>query len=72
MADGYFPLTSDQQNWAERAADIAQRELAPRAAETDRGGTFPSEGLEALKKGDNELARSWHAQKREFGRPVQI
>jgi isovaleryl-CoA dehydrogenase len=50
MADGFFPLTSEQQEWAARAADIAQRELAPRAAEIDRTGTFPSEGLEALKR----------------------
>jgi alkylation response protein AidB-like acyl-CoA dehydrogenase len=50
MADGFFPLTSEQQEWAARAADLAQRELAPRAAETDRTGTFPSDGLEALKR----------------------
>ena len=50
MADSFFPLTGEQQEWAARAADIAQRELAPRAAETDRTGTFPSEGLEALKR----------------------
>ena len=50
MADGFFPLTGEQQEWAARAADIAQRELAPRAAETDRTATFPLEGLEALKK----------------------
>jgi isovaleryl-CoA dehydrogenase len=50
MADGFFPLTSKQQEWAARAADIAQRELARRAAELDRTGTFPSEGLEILKK----------------------
>ncbi len=50
MADGFFPLTSQQQEWAARAADLAQRELAPRAAETDRTGTFPSDGLEALKR----------------------
>jgi isovaleryl-CoA dehydrogenase len=50
MADGYFPLTKEQQEWTERAADIAQRELAPCAAETDRTGTFPSEGLDALKR----------------------
>ena len=50
MADGFFPLTNEQREWAARAADIAQRELAPRAAETDRTGTFPSEGLEALKR----------------------
>lgn len=50
MADGFFPLTNEQQEWAARAADIAQRELAPRAAEIDRTGTFPSEGLEVLKR----------------------
>lgn len=50
MADGFFPLTSEQQEWASRAADIARRELAPRAAETDRTGAFPSDGLEALKR----------------------
>lgn len=50
MADGFFPLTNEQQEWADRAADIARRELAPRAAEIDRTGTFPSEGLEILKR----------------------
>ncbi len=50
MADGFFPLTSEQQEWAARAADLAQREIAPRAAETDRTGTFPSEGLAVLKR----------------------
>ena len=50
MADGFFPLTSEQQEWSARAADLAQRELAPHAAETDRTGTFPSDDLEALKK----------------------
>jgi alkylation response protein AidB-like acyl-CoA dehydrogenase len=50
MADGYFPLTSGQQEWAERAAAIADRDLAPRAAETDRSATFPAEGLDILKR----------------------
>ena len=50
MADGFFPLTGKQQEWVARAGELAQRELAPRAAETDRTGTFPSEGLEALKR----------------------
>ena len=45
----YFPLTKEQQEWQERAADIAARELAPRAAETDRTGTYPQVALEALK-----------------------
>jgi isovaleryl-CoA dehydrogenase len=50
MADGYFPLTNKQQEWAERAADIANRELAPRASEIDHTATFPSAGLEILKQ----------------------
>jgi len=50
MADGYFPLTSQQNEWAERAAAIADRDLAPRAAETDRSAAFPSEGLNILKR----------------------
>ena len=50
MAAEYFPLTSEQRDWVARAAELAQRELAPRAVETDRTGTFPAEGLEALKR----------------------
>lgn len=50
MADGFFPLTGKQQEWVDRTAEIAQRELAPRAAETDRTGTFPSQQLDALKR----------------------
>jgi hypothetical protein len=33
MADGYFPLTSKQSEWAERAAATADRGLAPRAVD---------------------------------------
>jgi isovaleryl-CoA dehydrogenase len=50
MADGFFPLTSKQQEWVDRAAELAQRELAARAAETDRTGNFPSQQLDALKR----------------------
>lgn len=46
----YFPLTKEQQEWQERAADIAARELAPQAAETDRTGSYPQEALDALKR----------------------
>ncbi|MFQ6027913.1 MAG: acyl-CoA dehydrogenase family protein [Dehalococcoidia bacterium] len=46
----YFPLTKQQQEWQERAADIAARELAPRAEATDHTGQYPEEGLDALKR----------------------
>jgi len=46
----YFPLTKHQLDWQERARDIAARELAHRAEETDRLGRFPTDSLEALKK----------------------
>jgi alkylation response protein AidB-like acyl-CoA dehydrogenase len=46
----YFPLTKEQQEWQERVAAIAARELAPRAAETDRTGQYPQECLDALKQ----------------------
>ncbi len=46
----YFPLTKHQQEWQERARELAARELAPRAAETDRLGRYPTESLDALKR----------------------
>jgi len=46
----YFPLTKHQQDWQERARDIAARELGHRADETDRLGRFPTDSLAALKK----------------------
>ncbi|MDE0823195.1 MAG: acyl-CoA/acyl-ACP dehydrogenase [Dehalococcoidia bacterium] len=46
----YFPLTKHQLDWQERARDIAARELAHRADETDRLGRFPTESLDALRK----------------------
>ena len=46
----YFPLTKQQQEWQERAADIAARELAPRAEETDQKAQYPQASLDALKR----------------------
>ena len=46
----YFPLTKEQQEWQERARDLAARELAPRAEETDNTGQYPQESLDALKR----------------------
>jgi len=46
----YFPLTKQQQEWQERTADIAARELAPRAEHTDRNAQYPQESLDALKR----------------------
>ena len=46
----YFPLTKQQQEWQERAREIAARELAPRAEETDQKDQYPQESLDALKR----------------------
>ena len=45
----YFPLTQEQQSWKDRAGEIAEKELAPRAEQTDRERKYPSEALDALK-----------------------
>lgn len=45
----YFPLTQEQQDWKDRAAEIADRELAPRAEQTDRERKYPRESLDALR-----------------------
>ncbi len=45
----YFPLSSTQQEWKERVADLAAREIGPRAAEYDRLARFPQESLDALR-----------------------
>ena len=45
----YFSLTSDQQEWKERTAEIAERDIGPRAAEYDRNKEFPRESLNALR-----------------------
>ncbi len=46
----YFPLTKEQQDWQERVADLASREIGPRAAEYDAKGAFPQASLDALKR----------------------
>jgi len=46
----YFPLTPEQARWRAAAAEIAERELAPRAADTDEHGRYPSEQLDALRQ----------------------
>jgi alkylation response protein AidB-like acyl-CoA dehydrogenase len=44
----YFPLTTEQQEWKERIAEIAERDVMPRAADYDRKAEFPQESLNAL------------------------
>lgn len=45
----YFPLTKAQQEWKDRVAELAAREIGPRAAEYDRLARFPKESLDALR-----------------------
>src|SRR5918999_525064 len=45
----YFPLTTEQQEWKERIAEIAERDVMPRAADYDRKAEFPQESLNALR-----------------------
>ena len=45
----FFPLTQEQQDWKDRAAGIADKELAPRAEQTDRERKYPRESLDALR-----------------------
>ena len=45
----YFPLTKEQQEWKERTAEIAERDIGSRAAEYDRKAEFPQESLNALR-----------------------
>jgi alkylation response protein AidB-like acyl-CoA dehydrogenase len=45
----YFPLTERQQQWQERVADLASKEIGPRAAEYDAKAQFPQKSLDALK-----------------------
>ena len=45
----YFPLTQDQLRWRQMAEALARDVLEPRAADTDRDGSFPSEQLAALR-----------------------
>lgn len=46
----YFPLTDDQQEWKERTAEIAHRDIGPRAADYDHNAEFPQESLNALRE----------------------
>ena len=46
----YFPLTKAQQEWQERVADLASREIGRRAAEYDAQSKFPQESVDALKE----------------------
>jgi len=51
LSMNYFPLTKQQHEWQERAREIAARELAPRAEETDQKAQYPQESLDPLKRG---------------------
>jgi isovaleryl-CoA dehydrogenase len=46
----YFPLTSTQQDWKDRVAALAEREIGPRAAEYDRKAEYPTASLDALRQ----------------------
>jgi alkylation response protein AidB-like acyl-CoA dehydrogenase len=46
----YFPLSKTQQDWLERAEELAGEVLAPAAAEVDRTAEFPHTQLDALRK----------------------
>lgn len=45
----YFPLTLEQQEWKERTAKIAERDIGPLAADYDRNAEFPQKSLDALR-----------------------
>jgi len=45
----YFSLTHEQQEWKDDVADLAEKEIAPRAEEYDRLAKFPQESLDALR-----------------------
>ncbi len=45
----YFPLTPTQQEWKDRVAALAEREIGPRAAEYDQKAQYPQVSLEALR-----------------------
>jgi isovaleryl-CoA dehydrogenase len=46
----YFPLTTEQHAWKARVADLAARDIGPRAEEADRAARFPKDSLDALRK----------------------
>jgi Acyl-CoA dehydrogenase, N-terminal domain len=45
----YFPLTKSQQEWQQRIAELAEKEIGPRAAEYDAKAEYPRKSLEALR-----------------------
>ena len=45
----YYSLTHEQQEWKERTAEIAERDIGPRAAAYDSNREFPQESLNALR-----------------------
>jgi alkylation response protein AidB-like acyl-CoA dehydrogenase len=45
----YFPLTSTQQEWQERTADLAAHHIGPRASDYDRLCQYPQASLDALR-----------------------
>jgi isovaleryl-CoA dehydrogenase len=46
----YFPLSQTQQEWQDRVAGLAAREIGPRAGEYDRQAQYPHASLEALRE----------------------
>lgn len=44
----YYRLNDSQLEWKERVAEVAERVIAPRAAQYDRDAEFPQESLAAL------------------------
>lgn len=45
----YFPLSKEQLEYKNQAAELAERDIGPRAAEYDREAKFPRESLEVLR-----------------------
>jgi alkylation response protein AidB-like acyl-CoA dehydrogenase len=45
----FYPLTAEQQNWKDKAAELAGRELATSAAQIDQERLYPENSLNALK-----------------------
>ena len=46
----YFPLTTERHAWKARVADLAAREIGPRAQEADSTARFPKASLGALRQ----------------------
>ena len=45
----YFALTDEQQKWKDQTAEIAERDIGPRAADYDSNREFPEASLNALR-----------------------